>query len=634
MKKLLSIFLALAMAIGVLVPSLSKASAEAHKTTVVIHKIVMPDAAFEAHQTDKSGYNGTKLADIKSFFHAEAKDVAGVKFIVYQVSDSQVGGFTKGDDSSLPVELKADPSKYYKKIKESDETKENLGVDITLEDGTYRIIEDREHSSYFNNDKVLTKMKAVPIDLELPMTMPDGKKTFDTKDKLHVYPKNTEEAPKIDKKIENDKTSDDVNIGDKIPYVVNTTIPKGSTYKTLRWSDLMVKGLEYNMDVQISDDSNISLQQNDYLKTETKRGFMITLTAEGLKKVEKAAENKDVKITLKYTATVTKEAKVDEAIPNKIRFDYGNRPNTFTEPSPVKPSGKKIVITKNWAEGILENEKVTAKFDIYEKGTGKFIKTVELNKQNRWSETVNDLDDEKEYLIVEQSISGYTPEYLKKNPDGTFTVTNKKNPNPNPNEPEPPTVITHGAKFVKVDNSSSDTKLAGAEFIITNEDKNKYLSLKDFDTKKKDQEDYLKAQREYLKAVKDKAGDIDDKKRTRDEAFEKLSLQWTWVNEPEKAFVFVSDNEGKFEVKGLKKGTYHLKEIKAPDGYALPSDPFVLEFKADNGTYGVDATKQVKNKKVTIPQTGGIGTIIFTALGIVIMAGSVYAMKRRRAEEV
>ena len=46
----------------------------------------------------------------------------------------------------------------------------------------------------------------------------------------------------------------------------------------------------------------------------------------------------------------------------------------------------------------------------------------------------------------------------------------------------------------------------------------------------------------------------------------------------------------------------------------------------------IDATKVI-NKKVTIPQTGGVGTVIFTVIGITLMGVAVYAMKRRNAEE-
>ena len=105
-----------------------------------------------------------------------------------------------------------------------------------------------------------------------------------------------------------------------------------------------------------------------------------------------------------------------------------------------------------------------------------------------------------------------------------------------------------------------------------------------------------------------------------------------------------SDAQGRFEIQGLAYGEYKLEEIKTPEGFASISDqPFTvaegsykgadteLNYKSDT-----DATdgygQQVKNKEVTIPQTGGIGTVIFTVVGIALMAGAVFAMKKNRRE--
>ncbi|HEM6157868.1 TPA: LPXTG cell wall anchor domain-containing protein, partial [Streptococcus suis] len=90
-------------------------------------------------------------------------------------------------------------------------------------------------------------------------------------------------------------------------------------------------------------------------------------------------------------------------------------------------------------------------------------------------------------------------------------------------------------------------------------------------------------------------------------------------------------------VKGLKAGTYYLKETKAPEGYALPSDK--IQFTVNRGSWGsgeeVNTTnfQQVKNKKITIPQTGGIGTLVFTVVGLSTMVFAFIAMKKRQAEE-
>ncbi|WP_297391808.1 pilin N-terminal domain-containing protein [uncultured Peptoniphilus sp.] len=111
-----------------------------------------------------------------------------------------------------------------------------------------------------------------------------------------------------------------------------------------------------------------------------------------------------------------------------------------------------------------------------------------------------------------------------------------------------------------------------------------------------------------------------------------------------------SDFDGRFEIQGLAYGEYKLEEIKTPEGFAKISDqPFTVAEGSYQGARGelkyypdeaetpdIDAEhgygQQVKNKEVTIPQTGGIGTVLFTVVGIGLMAGAVMAMKKNREE--
>ncbi|HEM6214935.1 TPA: LPXTG cell wall anchor domain-containing protein, partial [Streptococcus suis] len=193
-------------------------------------------------------------------------------------------------------------------------------------------------------------------------------------------------------------------------------------------------------------------------------------------------------------------------------------------------------------------------------------------------------------------------------------------------------------RFIKTDNKETleaSEKLLGAEFVVLNAEQNKYLALKTSDTKEKEVQDYNRAEQAYLTALK--TGAADAEKATRDAAYETLNMQWQWVADESQAFKFISSTEGKFEVKGLKAGTYYLKETKAPEGYALPSDK--IQFTVNRGSWGsgeeVNTTnfQQVKNKKITIPQTGGIGTLVFTVVGLSTMVFAFIAMKKRQAEE-
>lgn len=110
---------------------------------------------------------------------------------------------------------------------------------------------------------------------------------------------------------------------------------------------------------------------------------------------------------------------------------------------------------------------------------------------------------------------------------------------------------------------------------------------------------------------------------------------------------------GTFTIEGLKEGTYELVEIKAPEGYTTVSGLTFTISNDDNSTIGtqepqvithtlsensdnlelVNGTElgkfemNVINSKTTIlPSTGGIGTTIFTVVGIAVMAGAVIAL--------
>lgn len=94
-----------------------------------------------------------------------------------------------------------------------------------------------------------------------------------------------------------------------------------------------------------------------------------------------------------------------------------------------------------------------------------------------------------------------------------------------------------------------------------------------------------------------------------------------------------------FNIKGLKAGTYYLKEIEAPKGYNKLANPIEVQID-DYGNVKVmkdgkltDATQvEVLNKSGTVlPSTGGAGTTMIYLVGAVLVLGSgvVLATKRR-----
>lgn len=111
----------------------------------------------------------------------------------------------------------------------------------------------------------------------------------------------------------------------------------------------------------------------------------------------------------------------------------------------------------------------------------------------------------------------------------------------------------------------------------------------------------------------------------------------------------VVNSEGKLDLKGLTTGTYYLQETKAPDGYELLEE--LIEIKiidededgivddlgdAEDGNVSNIVYKTVVNRKPPVmPITGGMGTIIFSIVGVVLVAGGITLIisyqRRRRA---
>ncbi|HEP1836471.1 TPA: isopeptide-forming domain-containing fimbrial protein [Streptococcus suis] len=638
MTKLFSVFATLLTVLGTLVSLAPVAHAATQETTVIVHKVVMDETAFNdfEYQEDFDKYNGNQIDDLKEYFNTQsATEVKDVRFKVWKKVEA---GTTATTETKTGANLGiADDNDNY----QLDPTYPNgvltttNGAEFTLANGTYIFVEDKENSPYYNGQKELTGMKAVPFKLVLPQAKTDGTGYFDKKTPLHVYPKNTENQPTIDKTFgDGKKEQKDVNIGDTIEYKITTKVPKDAAYKTFAWEDTMVAGLDFNTTSLSITLNQVALDQADYTLTATKRGFTAKLTTTGLTKLENAAKKGEVTFTLTYNATLNDSAEVDTGIPNQVKLIYGNRPSEFTEPKSTTPSNGEIIVKKTWGEGTTSKDVV---FNIYEEETGKFIKKVTLTARAP-SVTVDGLEDTKKYIVIEESVDGTLPTYGNDTPN-TIDVTNKKNPNPNPLTPEDPKVITYGKRFVKTDDATeanSALKLTGAEFVVTNE-QGQFLALKGADAQAEAIKEYKAAEEAYVTAVKNNVGDIETLKATRNAKYEAMNMQWEWVDGQDKAFTFVSSEDGKFEVKGLKAGNYSLVETKAPDGYALLTSavPFVVA--PNSWTTATDTPieghQRVENKKVTIPQTGGIGTVVFTVVGLSTMVFAYIAMKKRQSEE-
>lgn len=83
--------------------------------------------------------------------------------------------------------------------------------------------------------------------------------------------------------------------------------------------------------------------------------------------------------------------------------------------------------------------------------------------------------------------------------------------------------------------------------------------------------------------------------------------------------------DGKILFKALPLGSYTLKEIQAPSGYQLNSEPINITVENDE-----KVIVKVPNKSNSdiLPNTGGTGTIFYTLLGLLIMGIAVWSRKK------
>lgn len=168
--------------------------------------------------------------------------------------------------------------------------------------------------------------------------------------------------------------------------------------------------------------------------------------------------------------------------------------------------------------------------------------------------------------------------------------------------PETPNVYTYQFIVVKQDGDNKDTKLSGAEFKL-----------------------------------------YSDQSATKEVA---VSLaKGAYTVDPKGTAVLTTGTDGKITVNGLDSGTYYLKETKAPSGYKLDDtvrevtvtpDSKVVE--AKNGeaiAYKVNDdsnhTMTIDNYKGSLPSTGGMGIVLMVVAGVLLIAGGMISIMRRRA---
>lgn len=115
-------------------------------------------------------------------------------------------------------------------------------------------------------------------------------------------------------------------------------------------------------------------------------------------------------------------------------------------------------------------------------------------------------------------------------------------------------------------------------------------------------------------------------------------------NEADAVSTVTTGADGKITIKGLKAGTYYLHETIAPTGYNKLKKPIKIEITVTDNNYttpsykvddkaNADNTIKVENVKgVMLPETGSIGTIGLTALGVAVVLLGVFAPRKKKKE--
>lgn len=179
--------------------------------------------------------------------------------------------------------------------------------------------------------------------------------------------------------------------------------------------------------------------------------------------------------------------------------------------------------------------------------------------------------------------------------DGTHHFTPKTN-----------TLYTGKITMTKTDDGKEKVRLANAGFVIYRVDGAKtYYAIVSRDTEK--------TNNEYV------------------------VTDWTESLDTAKANLIMTDSNGEAVVRGLDDSyTYNFKEIKAPEGYSVNTTDSEATWGTNQTADNRTGTASMSDTKLnSLPSTGGMGTYLFTIIGVVVMAGAAGAffISRRKGSE-
>ena len=344
-------------------------------------------------------------------------------------------------------------------------------------------------------------------------------------------------------------------------------------------------------------------------------------------KTTKAWEVQDAVIEVKKTTpTIEKTVDTSTASQNKIGETVEYQINVDIPTYPQNAINKQIIISDKFDAGLsLDKTSITVTTDDGATLTAGTDYTIAFDGNDYTFEITFSNDN---YESVLRGNSKITVDYNGViNSNALVTTANKNeatlkysnNPydtNSYETKKDDVEVYTYGLEIKKVDSDDNTLKLSGAKFSI-------------FET-----EDCANA----LKFVKISDGiyrlaileSNENAGITADTSFE-TELEVS--------------SDGILEIRGLAQGDYWAKETVAPEGYVLLQKPVKMSILDNNTSTELDGIVSDQDREnttsdglveqtiensddiITLPVTGGIGTILFSIVGIVLMGLGVFTFK-------
>lgn len=372
MKKLVSRFMAVLMAMTMILSmSMTAFAAEASKGTLTVNNTVEG-----------------KTLDLYQIFTATKNEAGNVAYTL----NSAYEGFFKNntripESESLTGEALSEKAYEYVKTQVGEDGKNGTGFakeilgwilanadtvaathTIVTTTANTTVIRDLAYGYYVVYPLGATDTSAAPGEQDYTSAASLVSVTGDTSINMKSN------YPTVVKKV-NDKTADDVNIGDTVTYTLTSKVPDmtGYTSYVFNFKDTLSAGLTFKEITSVTVGSgenvqNVTAGTGDNTYTLTQDGQNITITMNNFLASNANKVGQEIKVT--YTATLNKDAVTGfDANKNSATVEYSNKPGTDnkgeSEPSIVDVHTFNFTIFKYYLKGADKTGLANAEFELY-----------------------------------------------------------------------------------------------------------------------------------------------------------------------------------------------------------------------------------------------------------------------------